>query len=267
MVPLETLIKSPQVDERGIDLYPPHRPPVGRTLEKAKLEVLAEEAGRGSREGSFSVLPSNTQQRTTLAQSNDAEKSRSNSGNEAAAADLRAMLHAQQATLEEARTQAVAEGFAKGLIQGQEAGADRYATAVQALHTVVEAGRQSVMGLLVESENVIAAIVFEAVCKIVGEKLSTTEGCVAVIQQIIARVARAEIVAVRVSPADYNAMHETGDGGDPAFPDLLGLPLESDPRVELGGCILVLKGGSVDGRIETQFRNFAQSLKDAVREK
>lgn len=176
-------------------------------------------------------------------------------------------LKANDALSAKAREQAAAEGYAAGVAEGRQEGAREYAEAIEAWRGVLESGRERVSSLLNESEDLIAAIVFESACKVVGGALVAPEACASVVAEVISRVAREEIVTVRVSPADYAAMFSAVPGEADGVPGIAGVSVEPDERVELGGCLVDLKGGSIDGRIETQFRVFAQSLKDAARRK
>lgn len=252
---METLIKSPQIGEGTIDLYPPLSPSLKSDAKPA----------REKREGGPAVAEAAPQVQAPKPL-HDASRNIANAADQAAESKLKELLQAQQASLKEAEAKAVSEGFAKGLAEGQRQGEEKYAAAVQALAALIESGKQSVAGLLQESEDIIAAIVFEAVCKIVGKELASIEGCAAAVRQVLAKASTEEVVSVRVSPKDLQRLKD-GVASDPDIPGaiLASLPLEADDRVELGGCILSLKDGSIDGRIETQFRTFAQSLKDAVK--
>lgn len=167
------------------------------------------------------------------------------------------------ALLEEARQQAVRDGFEKGLNEGREAARCEEQESLAAWSSLLASGRAEVSGVLEEAETLIAAVVFESVCKIVGRQLPSAEGCSAVVREVLSRVGREEVLAVRISPADYAMLESASENAI----QIEGVSFEPDERVELGGCVLSLKAGSIDGRIETQFRQFAQSLKDAARKR
>lgn len=252
---METLIKSPPISERGVDL-PPQPRMENRFPSAAPQEPRTPEAPRDEPAHAAPSRNGKPSESTTQS-SHDAAPSLRSPQPQVPESRIKEQLAVQQAALKEAEAKAVAEGFAKGLAEGKQTGEEKYSAALVALSTLVENGQDSVSGLLRDAEQVIGAIVFEAVCKIVGKELANSEGCSAVVQQVLAKAIQEEIVSVRVSPKDCQTLR----AGLPV------LPVESDDRVELGGCILALKGGSIDGRIETQFRAFAQSLKDALRER
>lgn len=183
-------------------------------------------------------------------------------------ARLQEWLKEHQHLLQEAEERAKADGFAKGMAEGLEAGEGKYAVEIQSLSSLVQSAKESLETMLRGLDGVIASIVFEAVCKIVGRELATADGCVAVVRQLISQECANNPLRIRISPADLQRLRESASHRPEAgwVENFLNLPLEADERVELGGCLLDIQdGSSIDGRIETQFRSFAQSLKNAVK--
>lgn len=178
---------------------------------------------------------------------------------------LKECLRSQEETLGPLREKAVADGFLQGLAEGRNVGAAEFSGAVDALQRMVDSGKASVMTLLEDTEEVIGAIVFEAVCKILGKQLVRPETCAAMVSEMLSRVRQEDIVAVRVSPRDHEQIRLADPDSVPGLAELSGYSIEPDDRIELGGCILKLQGENLDARIETQLRAFAQSLKDAAR--
>ena len=158
-------------------------------------------------------------------------------------------------------------GYAAGLDQGAKQGAEAYSTAIGVLEEVARAGREAVTSGVVNAEALIGEIVFQVVCKIVGDTLNTPQGVQAVVGEVLTEVKRHEVVALKLAPANLKLLLEHEATLQPQFARLQSLGLEADERVALGGCIVQLKGGHIDARIETQFRAFAQSLKEAVQDK
>jgi flagellar assembly protein FliH len=174
---------------------------------------------------------------------------------------------------EEARKAAYATGYAEGkeagyaagLEEGKQSGEQGYADALQALLELTKAGQKAMRSSLDDTAPVIAEIVFMAVSKIVGATLATQAGVQEVVTTAIEDAKRQEIVAVKISRSDMALLQVHAADLQPGLSALKELGLEVDDSIELGGCIVQLKGGHIDARIETQFRIFAQSLKEAVR--
>jgi len=152
------------------------------------------------------------------------------------------------------------EGHDAGFAKGEAAGREKYLQAAETLRKLVETTNAAVADTLAAAEEVVGAIVFEAVCKIVGDKLMTAEGIRAVVAEVVSRAKRDEVISLKVCASDLGRLQ-----AEASSDHVLGtLALEADDSVELGGCIVQLKGGYLDGRIETQFRAFAESIKEAA---
>lgn len=170
----------------------------------------------------------------------------------------------QSEVLAKLKAEAQKEGYEAGYTEGEAFGKDKYLSAAEAMRKLVESTNAGVADTIAAAEDVVGAIAFEAVCKIIGRQLMTSEGVRAVVAEVVSRSRREEVVRIKVGAADLARLKPGGD--DEA--DLAGIPaeipLEIDGSIELGGAIVELKGGHLDGRIETQFRAFAQSIKEAV---
>lgn len=266
---MAALIKSPTFKEGGVDLVPRASvnvagagmsPPAVRQspLRQPVPEVAAPQQTPRQQSGESAGIPkSEPPQPAPQSPEHTAEPV----SRPTPAIDPAIAARERAALLEEARQQAAREGFEKGLNEGHEAARSDQQESLAAWSALLASGRAEIAELLVEAETLIAAVVFESVCKIVGRQLPSAEGCAAVVREVLARVGREEVVSVRVSPADHAMLEATAGSGI----DIEGVLIEPDEGIELGGCVLSLKAGSIDGRIETQFRQFAQSLKDAAR--
>lgn len=164
---------------------------------------------------------------------------------------------------------AVQDGYQKGYLQGESDAQLKQAEAIGSLLTLVDKGHESLKQLLQASDQLIGEIVFEAVSKIVRDRLITVEGCGQVIAQVIENTLDQEIVTLKISSRDFERLQplirDKGESDDIALSRLAKLPIEADDKIELGGCIAELRDGGIDGRIETQMRMFAQSIKDAFK--
>lgn len=171
-------------------------------------------------------------------------------------------------TLRKLEQNAVHDGYQKGYLQGESDAQQKQTEAIESLLKLVDKGHASLNQLLQASNPLIGEIVFEAVSKIVGDRLMTIEGCGQVIEQVIKNIQDQEIVTLKVSSQDFERLQPLigikGDN-DVVFGRLAKLPIQADDKVELGGCIAELRDGGIDGRIETQMRMFAQSIKDALK--
>jgi flagellar assembly protein FliH len=145
-----------------------------------------------------------------------------------------------------------------------KAGAEREARAATLAQLAVElrsaAERQS--AALTAS---CAEIVMEVLKKIGGPALAKPKAIEGAVVQVLRRVKEAAEVVIRVRPAEL----ETLELARPALVAALGdaeLTLLADQRVQLGGCIVESKLGSLDGRLEVQLGELCETLRSAKAE-
>lgn len=187
-------------------------------------------------------------------------------------ADLEASLTRELAAIDALREKVREEGYALGYREGRDAGEaaariageKQIAERVALLAEILAQLRSSFNEVMANAEPLVAAIAFEAVCKVIGQQLTTQTGVTNAMRQVIARIGQENCLSVRLAPPDLAWLRESG-----VLPNMLGefddAMFVEDAEISLGGCIVTVANGEIDGRIETQFRNFAQSLKDAIR--
>ncbi|QHI99165.1 hypothetical protein GT347_14975 [Xylophilus rhododendri] len=193
------------------------------------------------------------------------------------------------ALFEQAREQAVRAGHAEGLRQGlaearaqgeqqaRQAGQalqaaqqsceqhkTRLQTLLQALpQALAEAREHCLLGL----EETMAALVQQAVCVLLGDKLAAA-GAPAAVRQALRTWAQQDrentAVTVFVHPQDHEAL-----AADPELQAWLqdrgsaAIAWRADARVALGGCLIRSAAGTVDARLETQLAALSQLLRQA----
>jgi flagellar assembly protein FliH len=167
-------------------------------------------------------------------------------------------------------TQGVTEGRAKGLesgeAEGRAQGIAKYQNAIELLDSWQCKANEQLQNIVSDAEEIIGTIVFEAVCKIIGDTLKTREGISAVISTAINGVKHEDILAIQVSPKDFKILSSNDESElNQDQTRLMELGLEENREIESGGCIVQLKAGRIDARIDTQLRAFAQGLKKAAR--
>jgi flagellar assembly protein FliH len=110
-----------------------------------------------------------------------------------------------------------------------------------------------------------AEIVLEVLRKIAGSTLATPQGAVGAVTQVLRRLKDAQEVVVRVRPDELEVLQTA----EPLLTQALAgakLTLVADQRVELGGCIVESKLGTLDGRLEVQLNELCETLRTAKAE-
>lgn len=161
--------------------------------------------------------------------------------------------------LESERRRVSEEAYREGFESGEQEAMRLYGERLDALRQLIESLKKEFAGEIAGLEDVVVSIAFEAVCKIVGEAMHDTDGVLAVVRMVMAKVKDQEKLVLHVSPQDYNLLYQSREelfgGGHGLKHELV-----SDDRVALGGCLIETSGGTIDGRLEIQM----QQLRDAL---
>lgn len=105
-------------------------------------------------------------------------------------------------------------------------------------------------------------VVTEALAKVAGPLLTTREAVVGVVVEVLRRVREGRELTIRVCHADLPVLQQDEAKLAAALPGR-SLTLLADPRVDLGGCIVESRLGSLDGRLEVQLRELYATLRSA----
>ncbi|MGY1490773.1 FliH/SctL family protein [Methylobacillus pratensis] len=174
--------------------------------------------------------------------------------------ELRAISPEKLAELGEDARQ---EGFRKGYEEGKALAQDEFAAGLKALGALLDAGNASLSEVVGKQHGLIASIIFEAVCKIIGEKLSSQDKCKEVLEHLMRGLQEGEVACLQISERDFQAIKSSGLLQEDAL--LSSIKLEPSSEVVLGGCIVKLHDGLIDARIETQLTQLAQTLTEMAR--
>lgn len=248
---METIIKSPAIADETVKLWPISSEELN--TQAPEHAMLSEQANELS---SSPPLPSLVDETSAI----HAEQPLS------PLPSFEQFWNAHHETLRELESKAAQEGYEQGLLKGEAAAQQANEEILERLHQILVQGQTSMVSVVKDAEALIGAIVFEVVCKIVGEQLLKESECHRVIAQVIHSTLDENILQLKVSLKDFEKLQVILHQAEktPDIARLARLPLQADPNIELGGCLVYLKDGKIDGRIETQFRLFAQSLKEAI---
>ena len=105
-------------------------------------------------------------------------------------------------------------------------------------------------------------IVAEALTKIAGPLLATRQAAVGAVEQVLKRVKEARELTIRVNATDVPVLAAAEEALAPALGGRK-FNLVADARVDVGGCIVESRLGSLDGRFEAQLRELFEALRAA----
>lgn len=170
------------------------------------------------------------------------------------------------AEMDLARDAAVKEGFESGHAQGLAESRQLLQAQIDALTKLLNSATEVLQSQIGGLEDIVVALGFETVCKIMGSAMQDRDSVVAVVRQVISHVKESEPITIRVAPADYEQLAEN-QAVITQTHFSSGITLQPDDRVVLGGCLIETSGGSLDGRLETQLQQVKDALLSAQRQR
>jgi flagellar assembly protein FliH len=179
-----------------------------------------------------------------------------------AAAVVKASDAEHERRLADAIEQATQKGFERGFQQGSEAAQEEYETRLRAIGELLASCRNEVTARLEKLDDDLVELVFVAITRIIGRTQQTREGVLATIESVLQeRREEASRLIVRISAANWEMLGE--EGRRQLCGDARTIELVVDGNVELGGCLIEVDRGTVDGRLETQLAKLKQALVDS----
>ncbi len=164
--------------------------------------------------------------------------------------------------LAEVHERAKAEGFAAGKLEALAIAAQEQKASCQLLQNIAKSAEAEFHRESEALAQTCVDIVTEAFTKIAGRLLPTRDATIGAITEVLKRVKDDRDVKIRVCSEDIQSGRIDVETLKAAFAgrQITVLP---DSRVELGGCIVESKLGSLDGRLEVQLRELFETLKAA----
>jgi type III secretion protein L len=113
---------------------------------------------------------------------------------------------------------------------------------------------------LAEVERDLLRLAVKIAEKILGREIkSDREAIVDIVANALRQARRAEMITMRVNPADLPIIEEHRQRLDRAGREHF-LDIISDPRVGAGGCVIESESGAIDAQLETQLRVLERAL-------
>lgn len=152
------------------------------------------------------------------------------------------------------------EGRAEGVQRGDAEGREELAAQAERLARLAQALSDARAAVIVQAEDDLVCIAYEAVCKLVGTHLVTSAGVAAHVRGVIGRVAEPRGIRVRLHPHDLDLVREYAHRFGPA-----GQSLEwcVDETLAFGGCVIEAAAGEFRARLDEQLRQVLELLQSA----
>lgn len=156
-----------------------------------------------------------------------------------------------QAELAKLHADAEQRGYAAGHDKGEADARRQLQAQIERFQGLAAQMAQAKARVLEDAEDGVVELVFEALCRILGEQAATQLGVQAMVNQCAPAARERENVTVRLHPDDYRLL-------GPAAPHQA--RFSPDPAIALGGCMVDSSTGSLDARLETQLARLAETL-------
>jgi flagellar biosynthesis/type III secretory pathway protein FliH len=162
------------------------------------------------------------------------------------------------------REKVAQEGHATGQALGLAEASEAYRQKLQQADALIDRLGALLGEQLVQSQDLVVAIAFEAVTKILGEAAATPEGVRAVVAQAMEHTRQREKLVVRVPAEDYRLLIEDLPATHPlARP---GIEIRPDAQLSGGGCVIEADAGQLDATLATQLAALRTVLLQARRQ-
>lgn len=162
---------------------------------------------------------------------------------------------------EELKVKAHAEGYSEGL----EEATLKYVQELEKIDLLLSSINNAIPEYLIKSEAVIASIVFESVCKILGAALLDKTNVVELIKYTINQVEKEKIREIHISQSDYSLICSLGkdlaENKSAGQTRIDGFKFKVDPTLKIGGAKIKLIEGFIDASVDRQLEILAKSLK------
>lgn len=152
------------------------------------------------------------------------------------------------------------EGYQAGLVEVKE----KYNSQFEQLSSLLVNINDALPEYLKKSESMIAVIVFESLCKIIGQVLADKSRAMDVVANVIRGLEKEKIREIYISQIDFDTIDNLGSdlaADKVALENYMDqFTFKIDPEIRLGGCKVKLVDGFLDATIERQLNILSKSL-------
>ena len=167
-------------------------------------------------------------------------------------------IHDYEIIRQEAYEQSKEEGFTSGMELAKLENEKVKDDLIRLINSINRAFEQNVK----DNSEILQDLVFIAVNRILGEKLSDMMCRIECIKTVIDSIATTKPFTLRVSKSDYELFRDEED-----LQELVNTNrIISDGRVESGGCIIETDKGTFDGRLEVQLSRLKEAIGTSANE-
>jgi flagellar assembly protein FliH len=155
--------------------------------------------------------------------------------------------------------EAYQRGLKEGLANAQRLADAKCAAFVKSLSAAIESIRRERESLSQAAEEEAVRLALAIASKIIRRECRTSPEAVRqVAHEALQRVPVRDVISIRVNPADKEELEQRWLATLPE--DGHKIDIVGDPAIDRGGCLVETKLGTIDGTLESQWREIADSL-------
>jgi flagellar assembly protein FliH len=153
------------------------------------------------------------------------------------------------------------EGYNAGYQEGIETAKKEASELVNTLNALLQEGQSTLENKFMDEEAEIRRMVCDIVGRIVKKEINIDDQTVVrVTLECIRMASDRQNLLIMIHPEDKALIEKWVPDFSRRFDDIDKITVEEDPRVDKGGVIIETRIGVIDGRIETQAKNFEENV-------
>jgi flagellar assembly protein FliH len=180
---------------------------------------------------------------------------------EAAEHRIQIMLDEANAKIEAWREEARRTGWRAGYDESRQAVENELGEALRRARNLAESAAGERQAYLRDNQQEISRLAVAIAEKIIGRELALEPETVGdIVAQVIEAADVREACSIRVHPDDYKVLLPHWEAAAKVQQPDRKWELVSDKRIDRGGCVIEVAGGTVDGQLKTQLGEMGKAL-------
>jgi flagellar assembly protein FliH len=168
-----------------------------------------------------------------------------------------------QSHASEIEKEAYEKGFQGGERSGRDTGKEMSEAILKQYAVRLEELAQVRKQLLVGAERDVMRLALEIAKKVVKREVTIDEELILTMVKVaVNRLAEQTAVTIRLNPKDFQVMQAQQNSRSILGPGNEGIKLVEDSLISRGGCLIETESGTIDSRIEEQFKEIERGLFD-----
>jgi len=152
-------------------------------------------------------------------------------------------------------------GWQAGYEESRKMAAEEHAAKLREARELIDKANAERQAIIAGSEDEIVRLAVAVARKIISHELTTSPAIIVeIVKKAIQKATDREELTVRVNPENLDSTINSRDEITRTAKGIRKLKIQADPAVASGGCVVESPNGTVDARVERQFKEIEQAL-------